>query len=418
MIRLQFLIETQNWRICFISIALLLACLLPIRAQDSIDDLFSDPSTGIIDSDTSEADDENSNETSSEEETTGQSDSGPIDPNAIGLDKRPRFSFNTTLSGGLLIGLDSWTNPFEDSSTIDFSPYGSYDASLALDYRPRADVAAHVSLETDFPNLSIVLDELFIDYTLAQNYEFRIGKHDMTWGQGQILNPADFVDDAIDSIGIKAFAPLGRNGLTAVVFAELDGLDDDAFDAVHYAAQFADSIGSVSYGASAAWTNTDGLESSVFAKTAIVGVDSALESIIHWGDFSGDLAPDVLVLSSFFWEGGDPPWQIVGEYLFDSSVEHYEGHEAAAGIIIKDLFSNGWKPAVIARHRFSDNTGAVVLGFDGRLAPSVDMTIGLPIRYGSGDPVEFPDLSGFDEIPGSPVVALVVQFSISLGYRE
>jgi hypothetical protein len=381
--------------------ALLILALpqVPLTAQDdglgSIDDLFADPEAGII-----------------------EQEQDAIDPNALALDEAPRLSLSADIGGGLLLGIGDWGNPFNDPGLWEFTPFGSYGASLALDYRPRPDLSFHAGIATAFPDTAVVLDELYFDYTLLERIEFRAGKHGMTWGQGQILNPGNFVSGASDAFSVKAFAPLGNNGVTAVAMAPLDTLFD-GLDNARFAAQYAGSLGPVSLGTAAVWNNAEGLRNSAYLKTPIAGIDSAAELVLDWGDVSsGPADPQVTALAAFFYEAGDPKWRIIAEYQFDSTVPDFLGHEIAAGLLISGWLPGGWKPGLLWQHRVSDSTGQFLLGFDGRLAPALDMSVGIPVRYGDGAPLNYPGLEGFAEIPGTPVAALVVQLSLHIDYQE
>jgi hypothetical protein len=134
------------------------------------------------------------------------------------------------------------------------------------------------------------------------------------------------------------------------------------------------------------------------------------------------------LLASLFWEGGRGKWQIILEYLFDTSVPDYLGHSAGLGIRANNWIPGGWKPGLHWAHSFADASGQVLLGLDGPLAPHLRLRIGFPFQYGDKDGyytrylvselpgVEYLEKINEGRIPGDPDAAVLVMLTLSVDF--
>jgi len=345
-------------------------------AQEDIDDMFTDPEAGII---------EEAEETMNIEEAT--------------VDQKPRFSGSAVVEGGFILGVTDWTQPLGAPGTVDFSPFYAVESILSLDVRPASQIRFFGSVGVSSPYISpdtldrtqvdfspVYLDELFLDYTLGERLFFRVGKQEMTWGQGRLFNPGNFVSDAIDGISVKGFLPLGMNGLTLVAIGEgvLGPSPPDytsVYDLITGAALFETSLSSLTLGLSGYYRSLPGLRTGAYFKLPIGPIDAALEGVVNWGPYVAGFE-SAEVLTSLFWEGGNPRWQIILEYLFDTAVPAYRGHSLGLGAVVRDWLPKGWKPGLRWIHSFADHSGQVVLGLEGQLAPYLQLVVGFPFRYG------------------------------------
>jgi hypothetical protein len=386
-------------RLLFSSL-LLFALIIPSYSQDSIGDLFTDPDQGIIEEgENLESDDSSQSDTIVEQEE-------PEEPSI--------FTGSANIKGGMLIGISEWGNPFEDLGLWDIAPFGDYGVSLKLDIRPEDYLRFYSSFTTDFPNQTVKVDELFFDYTLADSVFIRAGKFSMTWGQGQIINPGDFVSNAINSFALKTFFPLATNGFTAVVMADLEKLES-GFDSASYSGLFDFSLGPVVIGLSSYFDTSVGLQSSTYIKTPILGIDSAIEGVITWGDLTAnEVIPQAEILAAFFSEFADGKGQIIAEYLFDTSIANYLGHTLALGIRAKSVLAPKWDLGIFWQHEFAFSAGQVIIGMDGPIAPSVNLALGVPLRYGTGGSGYISVLGA--QIPGDPAIAFIAQLSIGIDF--
>ncbi len=406
--------------------AFLLAVWLAIpsfgQAMDSVDDLFEDPNAGIV-------------------EQPGEG----LDVDALTADKKPQFSGSASVGGGFVLGMTRWENPFAEPGVLAVTPFYVLEGALKLDYRPASFLRIYGSLEVDSPYVDpahpedtsigfspVLVDELFLDYTLAKSLFFRVGKQDITWGQGRLFNPGDFLLKAIDGISLKGFLPLGPNGLTLVglgegVLGPVAPAYDDLAELIAVAGLFETSLSRLVFGLSAYYRLEPGLRTGAYLKTPIGGVDVALEGVLEWGP--QPTAPDsAAVLASLFWEGGQRKWQLILEYLFDTAVPDYLGHSVGLGILAKNWLPGGWKPGLRWVHSFADVSGQVLLGLEGPIAPYLRLVIAFPFRYGRspGDYSRYlvSELPGIEyleriedgRIPGDPAAAVLVMLNLSINF--
>jgi hypothetical protein len=390
------------------------------QAEDGVDDMFSDPGAGIL----------------------GESKEG-IDVNALTADKKPHFFGSATVGGGFVLGLTGWQQPVTEA--IAFIPYYLVESVLKLDVRPASFVRLFGSFlvfspysDPDTPGQTavafspVLVNELFLDYTLAELLYFRLGKQEMTWGQGRLFNPGNFMLQASNSISVKGFLPLGPNGLTLVALGEgvLGGPSPPAYasvyDLIALAGLFETSLASFSFGVSAYYRNVSG-KTGAYLKKPVAGVDVALEGVLNWGQDAAGF-DSAVVLTSLFWEGGRRRWQLILEYLFDTSVPNYQGHSLSLGATVRDWLPGGWKPSLRWVHSFADYSGQLLLGFDGPVAPNLRLLIGFPFRYGIADGyynrylvtqlpgIEFLEHFKDVQIPGQPAAAMVVLLTLSIDF--
>ena len=415
--------EHGRVRLLLISTLLLLG-LAPVlgRGEDGVDDMFEDPEQGII---------EGSNE--------------GLDVEALTADKKPHFSGSASASGGFVFGLSRWGNPFTDPGAITAVPFYLIGGALKLHVRPASFVRFFASFEVSSPYddpatadgtavdfSPLLVDELFLDYTLADLLFFRVGKQQITWGQGRLFNPGNFLLDADKGIAVKGFLPLGANGLTLVGLGEgILGSGtftyNDLAELIAVAGLFEMSLSSLTFGASAYYRLDPGLRTGAYLKTPIAGVDVALEGVLDWGP-AMDGVHNAEALASLFWEGGPGKWQLILEYLFDTGVPNYQGHSVGLGIRANNWLPGGWQPGLHWIHSFADSSGQLLVGLDGPIAPYLRLRIGFPFRYGISPGyyarylvtalpgIEYLEKLNNGQIPGDPAAAVLVMLTLSIDF--
>lgn len=366
----------------------------------NFDDLFSDPDGGIIETPAA-----GGSGTAGPSDGSGSEDLGPpLDLDRFTTSTTPRIRGSVKLEGGAGVGLTQWpgtpeTQGFEPLDYFGYTFGYTLNSGVTIDVRPTGRTRFFTSigaslnpstLDIDGPSIS----ELFVDYTLNDAIFLRVGKQSLTWGQGRLIgNPGNLVNRVKDGASVRAFFPLGTNGLTTLVYGTED-FGPVSPRTLAYAAQFDTTIGGFVTGLSAHYRYSEDLQAVWYGRTTIGSVDSAIETRVDWdiegaitdgasGSGSGfDQVPRVRALTSFFWEGGSPRWIILGEYLFDSSVPDFRGHTAGLGIAITGLPWGGWRPGVSWRHTIADHSGQVLLGLEGPLAPSLRGAFAVPVVYG------------------------------------
>ena len=392
------------------------------QAAEDVDDLFTDPEAGILE----------------------ESEEG-LDIDALTAEKKPLLSGSATVGGGLVLGITDWQKPITEPGAIALVPFYLMESVLKLDVRPTAFLRFFGSFsatspyddpattdETAIAFSPLLVEELFLDYTLAELLYFRLGKQAMLWGQGRLFNPGDFMLQAIDGISVKGFVPLGVNGLTVVAIGEgVLGPNPPAYadvsELIAVAGLFETNLASLAFGVSAYYRIAPGLKTGAYLKTPIAGADVALEGVLNWGpDVAG--VDSAVVLASLFWEGGRSKWQLILEYLFDTWVPEYQGHSLGLGAAVRNWLPGGWKPGLRWVHSFADASGQLLLGLDGPIAPYLRLSIGFPFRYGAPDGyysrylvsqlpgVEFLERFEDGQIPGNPAAAMMVALTLSIDF--
>jgi hypothetical protein len=408
----------------FLGLIFLVLWLAPAlaKADEGDDDMFTNPEAGIIE----------------------QPNEG-LDINALTSEKKPHFSGSMEASGGMVLGISDWEKPITELGAIAAAPFYDIQTTLKLDVRPASFVRIFASVKVESPYddpateeetaiafSPVLVDELFLDYTLADLLYFRVGKQEITWGQGRLFNPGDFLSNADDGISIKGFLPLGANGLTLVglgegVLGPAAPAYDDVAELIAAAGLFEASLSRLTFGLSAYFRMAPGLRTGAYLKAPIVGMDFALESVLEWGQDPAAV-DSAAVLASLFWEGGRHKWQLILEYLFDTAVPEYLGHSVGLGILARNWLPGGWKPGLRWVHSFADVSGQFLLGLDGPIARYLRLAVAFPIRYGNSagyytrylvselPGAEYLDRFENGEIPGNPAAAVLVMLRLSIDF--
>ncbi|AHC16472.1 hypothetical protein [Salinispira pacifica] len=457
------------------ALAFLLLFPSMLYAQDDVDDLFAVPDETVESQNDSESESESGDTDTEDDAENSESDvaddgadengEDAIDLDALTTRDKPTVKGTVSLSGSIAGGFLDWPVPEEGApygdilwEEFDASVYYDMSSSVSVDARPLPYFRYFAKLSTSmdesrfsFPTPSV--SELFIDYTLAERYFFRVGKQSMSWGQAQLLsNPGDLVSDVKDGIAVKMFMPLGVNGLTSVIYVKDGWLASTASPSpldFAYASLFETSAGPFTLGFSGKFNRNleQSLIGNMYVKTNVLGVDIALEGRgdfdvypakgdagTAWGIGPSYLWPTTQALVHMFWESSDIGLQLIGEYRFsygpeittrigpvpaeesaaDTNLVWAENgvHRSGLGIVFTDARIFGLKPAVRWYHQYNDHSGQIVFGLTGSIAPLLNINIGLPVTYGQS----WSYYRQNNEDPAGRVVSLVVQLSLSRSF--
>ncbi len=429
-----------------------------VTAQDSIDDLFSDPDSTVDE----QSPDAGNGEAESAE---GNDDSsGAVDIAALTSSSEPIIKGSVSLAGSLVLGLSEWPDlnsdaslPAQVANNFDGSAYYEMRSTISADVRPTSYFRFFVSGATaldeaslSFPTPSI--SELFVDYTLSERVFFRVGKQAAAWGQGLLMgNPTNLLDDIGSSIAVKAFLPIGTNGLDVFMYSKGAWINDSSSPGLPdfaYAGMLDGSIGNFTLGIAGKY-NANGsnpvpqpdplggaeeqteplgtpnqVSGSAYIKTALWGLDVSTE---FRTDFPDDFsAVNYRSITNLFYEYGAIGLQAIGEYYFAYGPNHliqtsseereiapFGIHRSAIGLLFSRISSlRGWKPGIRWFHDYSDMSGQVVLGITGPLAPMLSLNFALPVVYGD----EFGYYRQNNEDPAGRVISTLFQVSLSRNF--
>jgi hypothetical protein len=370
---------------------------LGVGAQDSIDDLFNDAESGVI-----------------EEETEEQ-----IDIAQLTRATDPVFSGKASADAALSVGLSSWDSAIPLEDRIDFSALYGMSSSISLDVRPSSVTRFRGALSVQAPGSGTVtfgelnLNELFLEYTLNSLF-FRVGMQSMRWGNGELFNPGNLIAPVSRAMTVRAFTPLGAGlGLTGVALAK-DGFfsnpDLPGIAEVGYAGRMEWNLSPLSGALSGYYQAASGLRTAASLKLPVWGVDVSLEGVVTWEEDVQQNTYDGLIAT--FWEGTDWGLRVVAEYWFESErLPDGLGSRVGVGILATELLDR-WNPGIRWYHAFFDNSGEVILGVDGPVADHLRMSIALPISYGDNGTT----YRESTEDPLGRAIALVIRATLSTAF--
>ncbi|MCF7914745.1 MAG: hypothetical protein K9L66_06250, partial [Spirochaetaceae bacterium] len=116
-------------------------------------------------------------------------------------------------------------------------------------------------------------------------------------------------------------------------------------------------------------------------------VDAAADLVGHWARQTPANPPwqpaEWQAVGRLLWENSSRSWTLLGEYQFDSTVSAGRGHYGAVAIKSPKLAGSDWRPALRWKHAFQDNSGEVVAGIGGTIAPKLKLSVGVPLIYGA-----------------------------------
>jgi hypothetical protein len=390
--------------------------LTPLWAQDEfeagIDDLFTQypDGTGGDAPATEPAPDPEAEDTAApapSEKPEEQPEASTDDPTAA-VDIDELTTSPTKITGsvsaglGMGAGLSEW--PGSDAAGGDsfgdlmrYSGYYYTRAKVQVDARPEPYLRFFSSIETELGEESLqftnpAIGELFVDYTLADTVFFRVGVQNLTWGQGRLLdNPANLVSRLSEGVAVRTTFPALHGTMNGVIYGTPDwignpyrNIDPRVFA---YAGQWDTSFGANALTVSGHFKRLDDAEEDIGGALSfsrgIGPFDLAMDMTGHWSWEDPQWEPaDWQALGQLLWENIDRSWSLIGEYQFDSSVPAWRGHYAALGLKMPKFGGGDWRPTLRWRHAFQDDSGDVLAGISGTIAPKLTLSVGVPVFYG------------------------------------
>jgi hypothetical protein len=350
-------------------------------------------------------------QTSSEEEDSGLLDDlfAAPDEDVVAEDSkedhREAFEKTDTVSikgkyqviGAVGAGWTSWD--FLPDVTNDFDPsIGlSTTASVKLDARPVPEFRVYGNFYSAFNPLDsssitteitstttttssnwgeIGISELFCDYILGDFLYARMGKHYITWGQGRLFNPGNFMLDSGTNYNARVSFP-SLAGFTFIVLTNAT----TNYAQMIYAGKADFVVGDLLISPALRYQRDEGIKGLLSFKQVLFKTDFLVDVTANYYDefLSSN------VLAGFFREWED--LKFYGEYRYSWTLSTGSQHDAGMVFGIENPFGAPFDFGVQALHYFSFipemNSGSVTFGLSQTIWPLVTMQIGLPIVYGA-----------------------------------
>lgn len=400
---------------------------LPTTGVQDLDDLFAEPDT-TVESDNGAT--ENGDATDSTETISGGhqptadevcatsgepgdagNDSDAETASEAAVDIAALTTSPTTVggsfsgTGGIGLGFLEWpeSDAAGDQSLRDLLEYSilySSTASVTVDSRPAPYLRFHTKVSTSLSSSSLIytaptISELFIDYTLAERYFFRVGRYGMTWGNGRLFdNPADLVDRVEDGAAVRISFPLWPGGSFSGLVYSRSAWDPETngYRAFAWAGQVDTTAGPVTGELSGHYKDGEPVGTALGITVGKGEFTVAAEGV--WNidpDDPGGNGDSWLALGNFFWENDSRSWSLTGEYQYDHNATDENGgrHLVGFALAAPSLKTGGtgrtgsWRPGLRWKHAIEDTSGEIVLGTKGAVAPRLDLSVGVPVIYGT-----------------------------------
>ncbi|MBQ6905247.1 MAG: hypothetical protein IJQ27_04130, partial [Spirochaetia bacterium] len=308
------------------------------------------------------------------------------------IDYRNQFeeSKKIVVSGDFVIragGGFGWTDePFDGYPEKVAGAYSK--ATISFDARPDPTIRIFGKLKTemDSDNGSDVwskldFDELYCDYNWLDKSFFRLGKFYMTWGQGRLFRPANFMEDCEDGTSFRMTMPNVLDGVTLVsLYKKYPGSPNDGKlhkGDVSLAGHADKTLGPINFSAAMLYNQMDGQRYSGSVKTVILGTDLFADYVLNRSD-EGDITHEALAGFYHEWEN----IKFYGEYYYDGRIEDDVDHCVGLATDFDNLFGSPVGMGFKWLHSVTDNAGQFIGGFSISPWKHVKIRMAIPWQYG------------------------------------
>ena len=283
------------------------------------------------------------------------------------------------------------------------SVYGGLklENSIYLTARASEELSLRATLYTVAPVFELSLKEVYFSYLLADRFLIQAGKHDVTWGNLQLIKN-NILADAYTTASASISFPLWKFDFAGIVMysEKWGGFTTPGKNNVSFAGRFGAAFGNFQFNIfGRKWANFDanavlpalGLET----KLSFKGYDIYNQTIInaHYDleDIHNDYLSKITCTSGFMKDWDDPRIGFIVEYRYiynnkaldPSAVDGHRLHFKAG---ISRLFNNTSKFAIETWHDFSDLSninGHVELGYIYYALQQTDIKAGFYFNYNS-----------------------------------
>jgi hypothetical protein len=337
------------------------------------------------------------------------------------IDYRNQFeeSKKIVVSGDFVIragGGFGWTDePFDGYPEKVAGAYSK--ATISFDARPDPTIRIFGKLKTEMNSdngsdvwSQLDFDELYCDYNWLDKSFFRLGKFKMTWGQGRLFRPANFMEDAEDGTAFRMTMPNVLDGVSLVSLYKKRVFRDD--NKLHkgdlsFAGHADKTLGPINLSAAMLYNDLDGQRYSGSVKTVILGTDLFADYVLNRSD-EGDITHEAL--AGFYKE-----WDKIkfyGEYYYDGRIEDKKDHCVGLATNFSNLFGSPIGMSFKWLHSIVDEGGQFIGGFSVSPWKHVTIRMAIPWQYGDKEL----DKDFFEGFPIDSKLAFTLFVELSAGF--
>ncbi len=294
-----------------------------------------------------------------------------------------KYSGSFSANAGIAAGWVNWPDFNKFDVGFDASAGASASATFNFDARPNPVFRVNGTVTSSLDPMAgsktwseITLSQLFCDYIFQDFIFIRLGHHTMSWGQGRLFNPGNFMSDSSSSLSMRAVIP---SWLSGVSFSAL------AYDSIKSYKQLAAAlktdivIGNLLVSPGLKYRDVDGLKGLLSLKTTVWHVDLLLDSIITYKESAVSYA----FLGGFFREWNN--FVLYGEYYGKLEADSAYLQDVGLVMAFNNIFGTSMDCALKWFHCISDSSGSVLGGITWTPWKLIKISIGIPIYYGRED---------------------------------
>lgn len=337
------------------------------------------------------------------------------------IDYRNQFeeSKKIVVNGDFVIragGGFGWTEePFDGYPEELAGAYGK--ATISFDARPDPTIRIFGRLKTEMDSDSggdnwtmLTFDELYCDYNWLDKSFLRLGKFYMTWGQGRLFRPANFMEDAEDGTAFRVTMPNVLDGVSLVSLYKKRVVSDDKRlhkGDLSFAGHVDKTIGPINFSFAMLYNDLDGQRYSGSVKTVILHTDLFADYVLNRSD-EGDITHEAL--AGFYKEWTNV--KFYGEYYYDGRIENDIDHCVGLATDFDNLFGSPIGMGFKWLHSVTNEAGQFIGGFSISPWKHVKIRMAIPWQYGDKEL----DKDFYESFPINSKLAFTLFVELSAGF--
>ena len=295
---------------------------------------------------------------------------------------------------------------------------GAYSkATISFDARPDPTIRVFGRLKTEMNSdngsdvwSKLDFDELYCDYNWLDKSFFRLGKFYMTWGQGRLFRPANFMEDAEDGTAFRMTMPNVLDGVSFVSLYKKRVVSDDKRlhkGDLSFAGHADKTFGPINLSFAMLYNDLDGERYSGSFKTVILHTDLFADYVLNRSD-EGDITHEAL--AGFYKEWTNV--KFYGEYYYDGRIENDIDHCIGLATDFDNLFGSPVGMGFKWLHSVTNEAGQFIGGFS--ISPWKHVKIRMAIPWQCGD--KELDKDFYEEFPINSKLAFTLFVELSAGF--